>query len=68
MRAIFVGVVTILLVATMGASATVTKVKWDGGGIVEVRWKSDDDAKMTFYTAGNKIKGCLLYTSPSPRD
>jgi len=42
------------------ASATVTKVRWDGSGTVNVNWKSDDDAKMTFYTGGNEIKGRII--------
>ena len=42
------------------ASATVTRVKWDGSGTVNVNWKSDDDAKMTFYTGGNEIKGRII--------
>jgi len=42
---------------TIEASATVAEVDWDGSGVVNVNWKSDDDAKMTFYTGGNTIKG-----------
>ena len=61
MRAIIFGlVVAFLLATTIGASATTTKVKWDGSGVVNVKWNSDDDAKMTFYTGGNEIKGRII--------
>jgi len=61
MRAILIGLVVAILVTTIGASAeTTTDITWDGGGIVDVEWKADNDAEMTFYTGGNDIEGRII--------
>ena len=39
------------------ASATVTKVRWDGSGEIGVHFVSDDDATNDFWTGGNTISG-----------
>ena len=51
---------SLVAIEASATDATVTKVKWDGSGVVNVNWKSDDDAKMVFYTNGSIIKGKII--------